>query len=75
MSIAKIAKNELEGLIEYEDSSPVRFYITFPDEKIRREIITYRSLRVNIGYLNPKELTITGLTLNRQLPVVKCILN
>ena len=41
MSIAKIAKNEVEGLIEYDDSSPVKFKVSFPDEKIRQDIITY----------------------------------
>ncbi len=43
MPIAKIAINELEGSIEYEDSSPVKFNITFPDEEIRQDIITYLS--------------------------------
>ena len=43
MSIAKIAKNELEGSIEYEDSSPVKFIVSFPDEDVRQKIITYLS--------------------------------
>ena len=43
MSIAKIAVNELEGSIEYEDSSPVKFIVSFPNEDICQQIITYLS--------------------------------
>jgi len=68
MSIAKIAVNELEGSIEYEDSSPIKFLVSFPNEDIRQQIITY--LNTPREYWIPESQRIDDYRIDVESPVV-----
>ena len=56
-----------KGTIEFDDSEPVNYTVTFPDDKIRQRIITY--LNTPQEYRIPESQRIDDYRIDRVKPV------